>query len=182
MDSTWPFNNDCIGLPQHLPAYYDLLIIPSVFYDAVIERNTKKVNNIIKYHPKLSISVVTYYDITLRSAFFYKKNAKFGMPNKIRWPTRTNNNKIILNANELAMMYNYITTPPEWRFTNMGFLINCINNYLVQLRYVMGLINNKIPANKFFYLGVNVHNNIEMKRFISLYIPGIVVGNYYDRK
>ena len=171
MDSTWPFNNDCIGLPQHLPAYYDLLIIPSIFYDAVIERNTKKVNNIIKYH-----------DTTLRSAFFYKKNAKFGMPNKIRWQTKTNNNNIILNANELAMMYNYITTPPEWRFTNMGFLINCINNYLVQLRYVMGLINNKIPANKFFYLGVNVHNNIEMKRFISLYIPGIVVGNYYDKK
>jgi len=182
MDSTWPFNNDCVGVPQHLPTYYDLLIIPNLFYDAVIERNTNKVNNIIKYHPKLSIAVVSYYDITLKSAFFYKKNAKFGMPNKIRWETRTNNNKIILNPNELAMLYSYITTPPKWNFTNMGFLINCINNYLVQLRYVMGLINNKIPANKFFYLGVNVHNNIEMKRFISLYIPGIKVSSYYQIK
>ena len=95
------------------------------------------------------------------------------MPNKIRWKTLTNNNAIILNPNEQAELYNYITTSP-WKFTNMGFLINAINNYLVQLRYVMGLINNKIPVNNFFYLGVNVHNHPEMKYYISKFIPGNV--------
>jgi hypothetical protein len=54
----------------------------------------------------------------------------------------------------------------------MGFLINAINNYLVKLRYVMGLINNRIPVNNFFYLGVNVHNNPEMKNYIAQFIPG----------
>jgi hypothetical protein len=68
-------------------------------------------------------------------------------------------------------MYNYITTAP-WISTNMGFLINCINNYLIKLRYVMGLINNKIPVNNYFYLGVNVNNNPEMKYYISKFIPG----------
>ena len=63
---------------------------------------------------------VIYYDISLRSAFFYKKNAKFDMPNKIRWATQTQNSKIILNPNELSMLYNYITTAP-WGSTNMDF-------------------------------------------------------------
>ena len=171
MDSTWPFNCDCTGIPQNLPSYYDLLILPEIFYTAVIERNVNKVNQIIKYNPNLCVSVLLFYDITLRNAFYYKKSAKFGMPFKIRWKTKTNNGKIILNFNELSMLYNYITTSP-WKFTNMGFLINCINNYLVQLRYVMGLINNKIPVNNYFYLGVNVHNNPEMKYFISKFIPG----------
>lgn len=171
MDSTWPFNFDCMGVPQHLPAYYDKLIIPDIFYDAVINRNTKQVNNVIRNNPKLSIAVVIFYDLTLKGAFFFKKSAKFSMPCKIRWRTKLYNNDIILNPNEQSMLYNYITTAP-WKFTNMGFLINCINNYLVQLRYVMGLINNRIPVNNFFYLGVNVHNNPEMKYYISQFIPG----------
>ena len=81
------------------------------------------------------------------------------------------NNKIILNANEQSELYNYITTLP-WKLSNMGYLINAINNYLVQLRFVLGLINNNIPVNNYFYLGVNVHNNPEMKNFIAKYIPG----------
>lgn len=171
MDSTWPFNFDCVGIPQHLPAYYDLLVVPEIFLEAVLERNTNKVNDIIKHNPILSVQVVSFYDITLKTAFYYKKAGKSGMPFKIRWKTKTKNNKIILNSNELAMLYKFITIQP-WKFTNMGFLINCINNYLIQLRYVLGLINNRIPVNNYFYLGVNIHNNAEMKYFISLYIPG----------
>ena len=172
MDSTWPFNFDCTGIPQHLPSYYDNLIIPKLFYNAVISRNVNKVNLVIKNNPKLAVAVVYFYDTTLKSAFFYKKNAKFGMPYKIGWQTNNvDNGKIIMNSNELSELYNYITTAP-WKFTNMGFLINCINNYLVQLRYVMGLINNRIPVNNYFYLGVNVHNNAEMKYYIAKFIPG----------
>jgi hypothetical protein len=169
MDTTWPFNFDCTGIPQHLPSYYDNLIIPNIFYNAVISRNVNNVNSVIRNNPQLSVSIVYFYNTTLNSAFFYKKNAKFGMPYKIKWITKTNN--IIMNSNELAQLYSYITTAP-WKYTNMGFLINCINNYLVQLRYVMGLINNRVPVNNYFYLGVNVHNNLEMKYYIAIFIPG----------
>jgi PIN domain nuclease of toxin-antitoxin system len=165
-----------MGIPTHLPAYFDTLIIPEIFYDAVIERNINKVNNIIKYNPRLCVSIVSYYDITLKSAFFFKKNAKFGIPNKIRWKTKTNSGNIILNFNEQVNLYSYITTAP-WKFTNMGFLINAINNYLIQLRYVMGLINRKIPVNNYFNLGVNVHNDAEMKYYIAHFIPGYRWGS-----
>jgi hypothetical protein len=161
----------CNQLPQHIPSYYDKLIIPEIFYNAVIERNINKVNDIIKYNPKLSISVVSFYDLILRGSFFYKKSGKSGSPYKIKWSTKENNYNIILNYNEQSMLYNYITTAP-WKSTNMGYLINAINNYLVQLRYVMGLINNKIPANEYYYLGVNIHNNLEMKNYIAQFIPG----------
>jgi len=161
----------CNQLPLNIPSYYDTLIIPKIFYDAVIEGNIDKLNNAIKFNPKLSIAVVSFYDLILRGSFFYKKAGKNGSSYKIKWSTKNNNHKIILNYNEQSMLYNYITTSP-WKYTNMGFLINAINNYLVQLRFVMGLINNKIPVNNYYYLGVNVHNNIEMKYYISQFIPG----------
>ena len=161
----------CNQLPLNIPSYQDTLIIPKIFYDAVIEGNIDKLNNAIKFNPKLSIAVVSFYDLILRGSFFYKKAGKNGSSYKIKWSTKNNNHKIILNYNEQSMLYNYITTSP-WKYTNMGFLINAINNYLVQLRFVMGLINNKIPVNNYYYLGVNVHNNIEMKYYISQFIPG----------
>ena len=37
----------------------------------------------------------------------------------------------------------------------------------------MGLINNKIQADKYYDLGVNIHNNAEMKYYISKFIPGV---------
>jgi hypothetical protein len=172
MDSTWPFNFDCTGIPQNTPAYYDTLIIPTLFYKAVLTRNTQLLINLIKYNPQLSVAVVIFYDNILRGAFYTKKDAKYGMPFKIKWNTLKNNNKIILNFNEQSELYSYITTPPKWNFTNMGFLINTINDYLVQLRFVMGLINNRIPANQYYNLGVNVTNNIQMKYFIAKFIPG----------
>jgi hypothetical protein len=175
MDNYYDSDNEfvqCNQLPQNIPAYYDRLIIPEIFYNSVIKRNINDVNNIIKYHPKLSISVVSFYDLILKGSFFYKKSGKNGSSYKIKWSTKEKNYNIILNYNEQAELYKYITTSP-WKYTNMGFLINAINNYLVQLRFVMGLINNKIPANDYYYLGVNVHNNLQMKIYISQFIPGI---------
>ena len=166
------FNINCIGLPKNIPPYYDLLVLPEVFYDAVVERNTNKVNNLIKYYPGLCINIISFYDITLKNAFFYKKSAKYGIPYKIPWKNK-NNNRVVLNFNEQVELYKYIKTSP-WKFTNMGFLINCINNYLVLLRYVMGLINNKLLVPQYYYLGVNVNNNAEMKFYISKFIPGVL--------
>jgi hypothetical protein len=174
MDTTWPFNFDNPALARHLPAYYDILIIPKYFYEAVIKKDIPALNNLIKYNPKLSIAVASFKNLTLMNAFYFKKAAKFGAPVKIKWATEKQNGKIIINFNEQSQLYSYITTAPP-KYTYFGFLVNTINNYLVQLRMVMGLINNKIPANKYFDLGVNVYNNFQMKLFISQFIPGVRV-------
>lgn len=175
MDTSWPFNFDNPAVARYLPSFFDNLIIPKYFYTAVIERNTNKLNNLIKYNPKLSINIVAFYNLTLKDAFYYKKDAKFGAPVRIKWATETQNHKIIINFNEQSQLYKYTTTAPP-KSTNMGFLVNTINNYLVQLRYVMGLINRKIPANQYYDMGVNVKNNYQMKIFISQFIPGVNIN------
>lgn len=159
----------CDQYPQKIPSYYDKLIIPEKYYDAVISRNINSLNNIIKNNPKLSISVISFYNLTLKGSFFYKKSGKNGSFYKIKWNTKEYNNNIILNFNEQSMLYQYITTCP-WNYTNMGFLINSINNYLIKLRYIMYLINNNISVNNFLYLGINVNNNKEMKNYITKFI------------
>lgn len=171
MDSTWPYNFDCNELPTKTPHYYDMITVPSLFYNAVKTKNKYQTVEIIKRNPQLSVSVVIFYDNILRGAFYFKKDAKYSMPYKIRWPTTFNNNNIIMNPNELSQLYNFITVQ-NWNNTYMGFLINTINEYLIELRYVMTLINKRIPVNKYYPLGVNIHNSIEMKYFIAKFIPG----------
>jgi hypothetical protein len=174
MDTTWPFNFDNPAVARHLPAYYDKLIIPKYFYQAVIKKDVPALNNLIKHNPKLSIAVASFKNLTLMNAFYFKKAAKFGAPVRIKWATQTQNGNIIINFNEQSQLYSYITTAPP-KYTYFGFLVNTINNYLVQLRMVMGLINHKRPANQYYNLGVNVYNNFQMKLFISQFIPGVRV-------
>lgn len=170
MDTTWPFNFDCNQPPLNTPEYFDKLIIPSIFYNAVIKKNKQELINIIKYYPKLSISVIIFYNNILQFSFYTKKAAKYGIPYKIKWKTNSVQ-PVIMNFNDQSQLYKYMTTAPPL-YTNIGFLVNTINAYLVQLRTAITYINNKIPACGYYPLGVNVKNNAEMKAFISQFIPG----------
>jgi hypothetical protein len=171
MDTTWPFNLDCVQLSRNTPAYYDKLIIPSIFYNAVVTKNVEALINVVKYNPKLSIAVIAFYNLILQQSFYYKKAGKAGIPYRIQWKTNKPG-PIIINYDEQSELYKYMTTAPPL-YTNMGFLVNTINGYLVQLRIAMTYINNKVPALAYYKLGVNITNNVQMKRFISQFIPGI---------
>jgi len=167
MDSTWVFNFDYNYPPTNTPQYFDIAIIPSIFYNAVINRNIGSINNIIKYNPKLSIKIVTFY-IMIQNAFYIKNNAKFGSPVRIQW--KVNQNKpLILNFNDQVYLYQYVTRP-KWIDTNFGFLVNSINNYIINLRTAMNYINNNYPANKFYKYGINIKNNSDMKKYITNFI------------
>ena len=74
-----------------------------------------------------------------------------------------------MNFNEQYELYKYIVNAQNR--SNMGFLINTINAYLVQLRTAITYINNKMPANYYFKLGLNVNNNAEMKVWVAKFIP-----------
>ena len=167
-DDDWVFNFDCAPPPKNLAPYYDNLIIPTVFYKAVKERNVKSLIMVIKYNINLSIKIVSFFDVSLRGSYFYKLNSKFNTPTKIQWNTLLKK-PIILNFNEQCELYKYIVNSQNR--SDMGFLINTINNYLVQLRTAITYINNKLPANYFFKLGLNVNNNIEMKNWVAKFIP-----------
>lgn len=167
MDSTWVLNFDYNYPPTNTSQYFDIAIIPSIFYNAVISRNTSLINNIIKYNPKLSIKISNFY-IRIQNAFYTKNNGKFDSPVRIQW--KTNMNKpLILNFNDQVNLYKYIART-KWLDTNFGFLVNTINNYIINLRTAMNLINNNYPANKFYHYGINIQNNADMKKYITNFI------------
>lgn len=169
-DDDWVFNFDNAPPVRYLAPYYDNLIIPKVFYSAVKERNVDKVILVIKHNINLSLKVVTFFNISLKGSFFYKLNSKFNSPKRIPWITN-NTQPVILNFNEQCELYKYIVNAQNR--SNMGFLINTINNYLVQLRIALTNINNKLPANGYFKLGINVNNDVEMRNWIIKFItPG----------
>jgi len=172
MDSDWVFNFDNTNPPTNTPKFFDTIIIPSIFYNAVIARNVNAVNNIIKHNPVLSIKISNFYINTLENSFYTKKDARYGAPVRISWKVESKK-PIILNFNDQVNLYQYIAQS-QWSFTNFGFLVNTINNYLVNLRTAMKLINNNYPANNFYKYGINITNNAQMKTFISYFIPGFI--------
>ena len=104
----------------------------------------------------------------IQNAFYTKNNAKFG--SHVRIPWKVNQNKpLILNFNDQVYLYQYVTRP-KWIDTNFGFLVNSINNYIINLRTAMNYINNNYPANKFYKYGINIKNNFDMKRYITNFI------------
>ena len=71
-DDDWVWNGDCAPPPLHNAVYYDTIILPQLFYKAVIERNKQAVIMIIKYNIALSLQIVSLFDISLKGSFFYK--------------------------------------------------------------------------------------------------------------
>ena len=168
MDSTWPFNFDCNQPSVKTSQYIDTVIIPELFYDSVMARNEKEVFEVIKYHPYLSVLILSFYDIQLKNSFYYKKGGKYGAYTKIQWKTHFGN-KLVLNFNEQSQFYKYVTEARPYR-TNFGFLINALNNYMTQLNTSLKIIHSGGIQYKYYQLVVNVHDNIEMERFIQKFL------------
>lgn len=169
MDSTWVYNFDCNQPLSNTAKYFDDNIIPSVFYQAVINRNKKELYNLIKQYPKLSKLVISFYQYTLANSFYFKKSAKFGAPARVMWKLN-NNLQLILNFNDQVNYYMYIVKR-NWNLTNYGFLFQTIRQYLSDLSYGLYLIQNKSCASKYYYsLGINVTNDQEFRVFIRQFV------------
>ena len=150
----------------------DSLVIPKVFYGDVINRNKAGLIEKIKYNPWLSTAVIKFYNLVLMEAFVYKKNSKVVSPYRVVWQN-VNDENILLYPIEQTELYQYIVQtflPNGTIISNFGYLVNTINNYLVNLRLAMVRINNKLSAQFYFPLGVNVKNDVQMKLFIKQFI------------
>jgi len=150
----------------------DRLVIPKIFYEDVIHRNKIGLIEKIKYNPWLSTAVIKFYNLVLMEAFVYKKNSKVVTPYRVTWQN-INDENILLYPIEQTELYQYIVQtflPNGTIISNFGYLVNTINNYLVSLRLAMVRINNKLSAQFYFPLGVNVKNDVQMKLFIKQFI------------
>jgi N6-adenosine-specific RNA methylase IME4 len=150
----------------------DELVIPKIFYDDVIKRNKVRLIEKIKYNPRLSTAVIKFYNLVLMETYVYKKNSKEATPYRVTWKN-INDENILLYTVEQKELYKFIVQtflPNGTIISNFGYLVNTINNYLVSLRLAMVRINNKLSAQFYFPLGVNVKNDVQMKLFIKQFI------------
>jgi|SaaInlStandDraft_5_1057022.scaffolds.fasta_scaffold02627_6 hypothetical protein len=169
MDSDWVFNFDCNQPITKTSKYFDDNIIPTVFYQSVINRSKEQIYTVIKNNPKLAKDIIAFYQYSLASSFNFKKNAKFGANTKVRWALN-NNLEIIMNFNDQVDYYKYIVVR-KWNMTNFGFLFQTIRQYLSDLSYGLYLIKNKHCGSKYYYkLGINVTNDQEFRVFIRNFV------------
>jgi hypothetical protein len=169
MDSDWVFNFDCNDKATNVDSFFDANIIPSLFYQAVVNRNKNELINVIKYNPLLTKEVIKFFQYNLASSFYFKKSGKFGAPVRIKWKL-VDYKEIIMNFNDQVEFYEYVVARPT-NSTNFGYLMSIIKNYLSDLSYGLYLIQNKNCGAKYYYkLGVNINNDIEFRRFIAQFI------------
>ena len=157
------YNIECDDKIMRPAFYYDTKIIPKAFYNSVISRNKNALFNDIKRNPKLTLAVLNFYYNTLFMSFNFRKNAKYGSPNTIKWELN-NNEKITMNFKELVNYYNFITIRKKY-VTNFGYMLSIIENYLTLLRQGVLMVKKKLPANYYYYLGINIHNNLQYDLF-----------------
>ena len=169
MDSDWVFNFDCNHKSTNIDSFFDLNIIPLVFYQAVINRDKKELYNLLKTNPKLVKDVIKFFQHNLAHSFYLKKNAKFGAPTRIKWKL-VNNKEIIMNFNDQVEYYQYVVKRQPNQ-TNLGYLMKIIKEYLSELSYGLYLIQNKNCNSKYYYrLGINVTNDKQFRMFISNFV------------
>ena len=168
MDTDWVFNFDCTNKPLQTSKYYDENIIPSVFYENVIKRNKQGLFNDIKQNPKLVLEITNFYYNTLFLYFNMRKNAKFGMPFRIKW-NLINDQKITMNFYELVLYYHFITVRKNYD-SNFGYMLSIIFNYLTLLKQGFALIKKKEDSSCYYHLGINISNSDQFLLFIKQFI------------
>ena len=77
MDSDWVFNFDCNQKPTNIDSFFDLNIIPLVFYQSVLNRNKKEVYEVIKNNPRLVKEIIKFFQHNLAQSFYFKKKSDF---------------------------------------------------------------------------------------------------------
>jgi hypothetical protein len=150
----------------------DTEIIPSVFYQAVIKRNYYSLVNIIKRNPLLTNQVISFYYTTLQTNANFLKNNKSSCQFKIPWQTNTEN-PIVLTPDEQYQLYAFITLNNRngvKNQSNFEFLIFSIGNYMTQLKTAQRAVNQKQDICCYYYLGVNIKTNEQLKNFLKLWI------------
>tara|TARA_A100001015_G_C15039012_1_gene738279 strand:- start:837 stop:1373 length:537 start_codon:yes stop_codon:yes gene_type:complete len=157
------FNIECDNKITKSSNYFDSKIIPKAFYNSVVTRNKNALFNDIKRNPKLTLAVINFYYNTLFMAFNFRKNAKHGSPFTIKWELN-NDEKITMNFKELVEFYRYITIRKRY-VTNFGYMLSIIQNYLSLLKQGVSMVKRKLPANYYYYLGINVNNNFQYDLF-----------------
>ncbi len=161
-------NNSCNQVSRFLPAKLDTLIIPSIFAEAVFSHQPKKLFRLFATHKELTKKIVGFYYNNLFYTYYYKKNSLTPSPRPIPWACNDTGLKFLFPS-EMSQLYQWMTQVGR-KYSYYAYMLFQVNQFFIQLRAALQLINQKLPANFYYNLGENIKTNEQMKVFIMEYL------------
>ena len=117
-------------------------IIPEILYESVINRNSKKVKELLLQNTRLLNKIITFYYNTITNAYKLENNNKTGSQVKVPWISNysivNDNNDMIVTFDQLWNLYIYINrykTNSMKYISNFAFLLKNVNDLINTQRY-----------------------------------------------
>ena len=149
----------------------DRKCIPDVYYEAVLERNYKKMEYLFKRSQPLTRKLIAFYYNQLKVTSTLHAQNKSSSSYTIPWMSAyrgSTGKELTLSSYQQRLLYNRITNLRNG--SDMGFVIFSLGNYLTQLRTAQRYINQKLDASGFYYLGMNIKNNQQLQNYLRKWI------------
>ena len=145
--------------------------VPDVYFEAVLDRNYKKMEYLFKRTQPLTRKLIAFYYNQLRVTSNFHAQNKNSSPITLPWTSAykgSTGNNLTLTSLQQRLLYNRITNLRNG--SDMGFVIFSLGNYLTQLRTAQRYLNQKLDASGFYYLGINITNNQQLQNYLRKWI------------
>jgi hypothetical protein len=163
-------------LDASLAKKIDLEVIPAIVLQPVLNRNYFALINILKRNQLLCRQLISFYYQTLKVTQNFIGQSKTGCAFTIPWKTKyeeENNKPLILSFEYQYQLWQWVTinnTQNAKTQSDFQFLIFSLGNYLTQLRTAQRTLNQKQDACCYYYLGINIKNNEQLRNYLRKWI------------
>jgi len=124
----------------------DVDILPYILYKPVLERDKKKVMQLLKIDKILSYKIINFYYTTLQTAYRMEFTNKSGTSFSIKWITLyqiiNESTEMILNFRQQWKFFQYIQYNQRRgnvTISNFAYLLNCINELYLEYPQKIGI-------------------------------------------
>lgn len=154
----------------------DLEVIPISLLKPVLNRNYFALINLLKKNTYLANQISFFYYQTLVGNASLLNNNKESANVRVPWDSMYQDmtgKVLILSPYDQYQLYMWVTVNNTQNMatqSNFQFLLFSLGNYLTQLNTAQRTINQKLNAQHYFPLGVNVKTNQQMKRFLANWV------------
>ncbi len=154
----------------------DLEVIPISLLKPVVNRNYFALINLLKKNTYLANQISFFYYQQLVGNASLLNNNKQSANVRVPWDSMYQDmtgKVLILSPYDQYQLYMWVTVNNTQNMatqSNFQFLLFSLGNYLTQLNTAQRTLNQKLNAQYYFPLGVNVKNNQQMKKFLTEWI------------
>ena len=144
--------------------YFDKNIIPKIFYNSIINRNSEAFINLVKHNTELAKEVLRFYNYSLKNSFIYKRQNKNSCDVKVPWELPFVD-ELIMECFQRANYYEYIIEVGIK--SNYGYMVKLLEEYSLRLSYARNLLFQGKDIKKYYKLGPNIKTNNDFLLYLK---------------